>query len=55
MKTRIENARHNFISDLIERKFTSIKELDTTLGLGSVEIPSFKSLFNFDGKEVAAS
>ena len=40
IKTRIESARHSFIMELISNKFKSIKELGTTLGLGSVEIPS---------------
>ena len=55
IKTRIESARHSFIMELISNKFKSIKELGTTLGLGSVEIPSLKSLFTLDDKEVASS
>ena len=44
IRTMLESTRHGFLQSLIESKYEAINEFDDSLGLGSSEMPSMKSL-----------
>lgn len=55
VRTMLDSARHNFVTNLIDNKYSSMAELNTPMGLGKAEMPSFQSLMKKEEEEPAGS